>query len=114
MGKQSRKKRTVKLSATAKGRIVEQIAAWMYCSPRTIVETNVHYPTPGGDRKREIDVLLTRYVVGYPTHVAIECQNERGYRCRENRCICWQTARSPTFSWAEYLYFSEWIYAGSS
>lgn len=76
MGKQSRKKRTVKLSATAKGRIVEQIAAWMYCSPGTIVETNVHYPTPGGDRKREIDVLLTRHVVGYPTHVAIECKNE--------------------------------------
>lgn len=77
MGKQSRKKRTVKLSSTAKGRIVEQIAAWMYCFPGTIVAKNVHYPIPGGERTREIDVLLIRHIVGYPTHVAIECKNER-------------------------------------
>ena len=77
MGKQSRKKRVLAISGTAKGRIVEQIAAWMYSDPGIIVETNVHLQVPGGNRKREIDVLLTYSIAGCPVRVPIECKNER-------------------------------------
>lgn len=60
-----------------KGRMVEQIVASMHREPGTAVESNVRLsPAHGQKRKREIDVLITRYVSGYPVHFAIECKNE--------------------------------------
>jgi len=47
-------------------------------SPDVKVERNVFLSPPNGDpkRRREIDVLLTSYVAGYPVRIAIECKNE--------------------------------------
>jgi hypothetical protein len=62
----------------AKGRLVEQIAAQMHQAPSVTVETRASVPTIGhSTRTREIDVLLTSEVAGYPVHVAIECKNEK-------------------------------------
>lgn len=59
-----------------KGRMVEQIVASMHREPGTTVERNVRLsPARGQKGKREIDVLITRYVSGYPVHIAIECKN---------------------------------------
>jgi len=63
-------------STTAKGRMLESIVASMHKAPGTKVETNVFLrPRDGNGRGREIDVLLTSEVSGYPIRVAIECKN---------------------------------------
>jgi restriction endonuclease len=61
-----------------KGKLVERIAAMLHEGPDVKVERNVLLPPLNGDpkRKREIDVLLTSYVAGYPVRIAIECKNE--------------------------------------
>jgi len=35
----------------------------------------VYLPIIGSNRKREIDVLLTSYIAGYPVQIAFECKN---------------------------------------
>jgi hypothetical protein len=63
--------------AAAKGKLVEEIVEKMHDSPNVRVERRVFLdPVGGGSRKREIDVLLTSSVAGYPVRVAIECKNE--------------------------------------
>lgn len=61
-----------------KGNLVEKIAAMLHESPGVKVERNVFLPPANGDsgRKREIDILLTSNVAGYPIRIAIECKNE--------------------------------------
>lgn len=49
----------------------------MHKTPGVIVETNVYLCSQDDDEDaREIDVLLSSKVAGYPVHVAIECKNE--------------------------------------
>lgn len=60
-----------------KGDIVEQVIASMHQVAGVKVERNVFLPArDGSGRMREIDVLLTSQVAGYPVRVAIECKNE--------------------------------------
>lgn len=72
--RRSRKKNT----STKKGRVVEKIVAMLHDWPNVKVERNVYLPALGNSsRRREIDVLLTTEVVGYPVRIAIECKNEK-------------------------------------
>jgi restriction endonuclease len=76
MGKSS-SRRKVKTTTVAKGRLVEQIVAWMHDHPDVQVERNVRLLARGkAKRRREIDVLVSRAIAGYPVRIAIECKNE--------------------------------------
>lgn len=81
MGKAShRKGRTTTggSSSAAKGRMVERIVSLMHEGPDVTVKRNVRLPVRGSStRKREIDVLITGGLSGYPVRIAIECKNER-------------------------------------
>src|SRR2546421_2425098 len=79
MVKQSAKRTTRKgmNSTTAQGRIVERIVALMHDQPGVTVERNKFLsPVHGKGRKREIDVLITGNLAGYPIQIAIECKDE--------------------------------------
>jgi hypothetical protein len=69
------KRRQQRSEAKRKGRLAEQIAAWLHEEPGVLVETNVRLPSLRQNRKREIDVLLTVTAAGYPIRMAIECKN---------------------------------------
>jgi tetratricopeptide (TPR) repeat protein len=60
-----------------KGILLEQIVAMLHREKGVKVETNVYLTPRSGDetRKREVDVLLTRDVAGYPVRIAIQCKN---------------------------------------
>jgi hypothetical protein len=74
--KKTRGKKTEPLSMS-KGRLVEEIVEKMHSSSSNVrVQRRVFLEPVGGGRKREIDVLLTSSVAGYPVRVAIECKNE--------------------------------------
>jgi len=77
--KRARKKYTApKGSMRAKGDIVEEIAASMHRMSGVAVERNVFLPAvDGSGREREIDVLISSNVSGYPVHVAVECKNQK-------------------------------------
>jgi hypothetical protein len=71
------------MSSTQKGRIVERIVAMMHGDSNTHddsdikVERNVYLPALGNQaRRREIDILITQYIIGYPVSIAVECKNE--------------------------------------
>lgn len=67
----------MKTNTTKKGRIVESIVADLHKLPNVQVQQNVYLNVLGkSKRKREIDVLLTAEVAGYPVQIAIECKNE--------------------------------------
>jgi hypothetical protein len=70
-------KREASSSTVTKGRIVERIAALMHDQPGVTVQRN-QYLSPVGrkGKRREIDVLITAVVAGYPVRMAIECKNE--------------------------------------
>jgi tetratricopeptide (TPR) repeat protein len=75
-----RKRSSSKSAANArKGKIVEAVVALMHDYSGVKVERNVRLPPVHGDqsRRREIDVLLTGYVAGYPVRIAFQCKNER-------------------------------------
>ncbi len=80
MGKQPPKKQPQASSvnpSTSKGKIVERIAAMMHKQSGLKVERNVRLPSRRNrKRRREVDVLLTGKVAGYPIRLAIECKNE--------------------------------------
>jgi len=64
-------------STVTKGRIVERIAALMHDQPGVTVKRNQYLPPVGRKgKKREIDVLITAVVAGYPIRMAMECKNE--------------------------------------
>jgi len=77
--KRTRKKLAAPEGSTrAKGDIVEEIAASMHHMPGGTVERNVFLPAKDDrEREREIDVLLSSRVSGYPVRVAIECKNQK-------------------------------------
>lgn len=60
-----------------RGRLLEQIVAMLHGYEGVKVETNVKLVPKSGDgtRRREIDVLLTSIVAGYPIRIAIQCKN---------------------------------------
>lgn len=74
--KRRKKRKPPEGSSRAKGDIVEKIVAAMHEHPNIQVETNVFLHSQDGERTREIDVLLSSQVVGYPVHFAFECKNE--------------------------------------
>lgn len=70
MTKSSRKPTTID-----KGRVVEKIVALLHEQPGISVRRNVMVPTPDGLDTREIDVLISGQLVGYPVQLAVECKN---------------------------------------
>lgn len=62
--------------SSAKGKLVEMIVATMHDSPDVRVERNVRLPAVRSPRrKREIDILISGSMAGYPIRIAIECKN---------------------------------------
>lgn len=74
--KKSRGKKTKSPSMT-KGRLVEELVEKMHVNSNVRVQRRALLDPVGGSRKREIYVLLTRSVAGYPVRIAIECKNEK-------------------------------------
>ena len=62
-----------------KGDLLEDIVALLHQQEGVKIDKRIKIPAGGASskRKREIDVLLTSYVAGYPVKIAIECKNER-------------------------------------
>ncbi len=75
-GKKSPGKKTAS-SSVAKGELVEEIVEKMHANPNVGVQRRVFLDPLAGSGKREIDVLLTSSVAGYPVRLAIECKNEK-------------------------------------
>jgi len=78
---QKRSKRSEKKapigSTREKGDFVEAIVAELHKTKGISVERNVYLPTlDKSQRRREIDILLTGSLSGYPVQIAIECKNE--------------------------------------
>ncbi|NKE70626.1 restriction endonuclease [Candidatus Manganitrophus noduliformans] len=69
------KKKKNKNVSNQKGRIVEEIVSLLHEQPGISVERNVWLPTSDGKDKREIDVLISGTIAGYPVRLAIECKN---------------------------------------
>ena len=73
-----KKKLSKRITSNQKGKLVEQITASLHDWLNVKVERNVFLPVVGqSKRKREIDVLLTSNLAGYPVRIAIECKNEK-------------------------------------
>jgi len=65
-------------STREKGDVLEKIIAEMHDVPGVKIERNQYLPSiDGSGRTREIDVLITSEVAGFPVRIAIECKNER-------------------------------------
>ncbi len=80
MGKQSNRKQEVPQTASeahTKGKLVEFIVASMHDASGVKIERNVRLPARRSKnrRYREVDVLMTTEVAGYPVRMAIECKN---------------------------------------
>lgn len=78
MAKSSKQHKAKTVSeATTKGKLVEFIVASLHKVQGVQVEQNVKIPPKHGSpkRRREIDVLISSYVAGYPFKIAIECKN---------------------------------------
>jgi hypothetical protein len=61
--------------AQRKGRLVEEIIARLHELPDLEIATNVRLPGLRGGRSREIDLVLSGIVAGYPVRLAFECKN---------------------------------------
>jgi hypothetical protein len=63
------------------GDVLEDIVALLHNVPAGSIQTRVKVPAlrPGsdGERTREIDVLISQDVAGYPIRIAFECKNEQ-------------------------------------
>jgi len=55
--------------------MVEKIVALLHEQPGISVKRNVMLQTSDGQDTREIDVLITGQLIGYPVQLAIECKN---------------------------------------
>lgn len=66
------------MTAKRKGDILEDLVAMMHEVPGVVVKKRKKLPvlqsTTG--RRREIDILITSNVAGYPVHLGIGCKNE--------------------------------------
>jgi len=60
-----------------KGDLVEDVVALLHENQGVKVDRRIRLPSlrQGTRRKREIDVLLTTDITGYPVRLAIECKN---------------------------------------
>lgn len=75
-GKHSKPKSSGKQSSVSKGKIIEAIVASMHEGEGVKVERNIKLPPIGSqEATREIDVLLSSNVCGYPVRWVIECKN---------------------------------------
>lgn len=78
MAKTRRKHNAPKGSSREKGDVLEKIIAEMHDVPNVKIERNQWLPSiDGSTRTREIDVLITSQVSGFPVRIAIECKNEK-------------------------------------
>lgn len=78
MARSRRKHNAPKGSTREKGDVLEKIIADMHDMPGLRIERNVFLPAiDKSGRTREIDVLITSQVAGYPIRIAIECKNEK-------------------------------------
>jgi len=66
------------VTAKRKGKILEYLVAMMHEMPGVVVEKRKKLPVLRSEKKRrrEVDVLITSDVVGYPVRIAIGCKNE--------------------------------------
>jgi hypothetical protein len=73
----SRKAKGKEASSKQKGDLVEDVVALLHENQGVKVDKRIRLPSlKKGRRKREVDVLLTTEVTGYPVRLAIECKNE--------------------------------------
>ena len=78
MARTRRKHDAPKGSTREKGDVLEKIIADMHDMPGLTIERNVFLPTiDKSGRTREIDVLITSQVAGFPIRLTIECKNEK-------------------------------------
>lgn len=78
MARKRRKYNAPKGSTRDKGDVLEKIIAEMHDMPGVRIERNVFLPAiDRSSRTREIDVLITSQVAGFPVRIAIECKNEK-------------------------------------
>lgn len=71
-----KKARAERRNSRAKGNIVEQIVEQMHRVRGVSVDRNVRLAsTQNPKRRREIDVLVSGQVIGYPVRFAFECKN---------------------------------------
>ncbi|WP_375787759.1 restriction endonuclease [Bradyrhizobium sp. Pha-3] len=66
------------MTAKRKGKILEDLVAMMHEVPGVVVEKRKKLPVLRSEKKRrrEVDVLITSHVAGYPVRIAIGCKNE--------------------------------------
>ena len=66
------------MTAKAKGDILEDLVAMMHEVPGVLVEKRKKLPVllSNKKRKREVDVLITSNLAGYPIRIALGCKNE--------------------------------------
>ena len=61
-----------------KGEVLEDLVALLHKGGNTQVETRVKVPsTENPARRREVDVLITSDIMGYPIRTVIECKNHK-------------------------------------
>lgn len=78
MARTRRKHNAPKGSTREKGDVLEKIIAEMHDVPSVVIERNQYLPSiDRSGRTREIDVLITSQVAGFPVRIAIECKNEK-------------------------------------
>ncbi len=75
MSKLNKKRDSHQSTTIDKGKIVEGLVALLHEQPGISVQRNVHLPSTDGEETREIDVLISGQLVGYPVQIAIECKN---------------------------------------
>ena len=69
-----------KNSNNQKGRLLEEVVAMLYENEGYEIRRNASLPSVSANRlrkPREIDVLLTTYILGEPNHTVIQCKNEK-------------------------------------
>ena len=75
MSKSNKNQGVRQSSSIDKGKIVESLVALLHEQPGISVERNVYLLSTDGEETREIDVLISGKLVGYPVQIAIECKN---------------------------------------
>jgi len=75
MSKLDKKRDSHQSTTIDKGKIVEGLVALLHEQPGISVQRNVHLPSTDGEETREIDVLISGQLVGYPVQITIECKN---------------------------------------
>lgn len=66
------------MTAKRKGDLLEDLVAMMHEMPEVVVEKRKKLPVLNSKagRRREIDVLITSNVAGYPVRLGLGCKNE--------------------------------------